>query len=179
MRRIGVMIGSDSDLFQCKEGFSILHDAEESGKVKVVAVITSSIHRNHNETLQYLRTFTREKDREFIDKVDVWIIGAGWANHLTGICDSYLRYVMNNNRVPVIGVAFESEDPEKTKAAILSITAVPGTQVIFNPSLYVGKAGFALACQYAIFGNLPELKLPKPKSVVLRSLNQAIYDANK
>lgn len=166
--KIGIMIGSDSDLKQCGPGLKLLKGAEEEGKAKVIIVVTNSIHRNTQETLQNIWRYTLE--------VDVWVIGAGMANHLTGTADAYLRYTAESIRVPVIGVAFEGKTKEDTQAAILSIKKVPGTQVIFSDA-YVGMPGFLSACIRAVEGNFPELKKVTPKPVVERSLDEAIKAA--
>lgn len=168
MRRIGIMLGSDSDLKQCGPGLKLLKGAERDGKAEVVIVITNSIHRNTKNVLVNLEIFT--------PKVDVWIIGAGMANHLTGTADAYLRYFLQDDRVPVIGVAFQGKTDEETQAAILSIQQVPGTQVIFNGA-YVGENGFLSACRKAIEDDLPPIKVPNPKPMGLRNLDQAIEAA--
>jgi phosphoribosylcarboxyaminoimidazole (NCAIR) mutase len=174
VRRIGIMIGSDSDLPQCLEGFNILKEAEAKGQAKVLVVITNSIHRNTEETLRNLRAMTEPQNEGSDAWIEVWIVGAGWANHLTGMIDSYLRYTLKNTKTSVIGVAFENPDPVKNQAAILSITEVPGNQVIFDPSRHLGQAGFTNACVDAVYAELPALKLPSPKSVAVRTLDMAI-----
>jgi len=177
MRKIGIMIGSDSDLLQCLDGLRFLKEMEAQGMAKVHAVITNSIHRNTKKVLMNLETDTREKEIEPLDRVDIWIIGAGCANHLTGTVDAYLRYQMQNSRVPVIGVAFENKDPEKTLAAILSILHVPGTQVVFDRNRHVGANGFFNACQDAVYKGFPRLKTPTPKEDKTRTLAEAITAA--
>jgi phosphoribosylcarboxyaminoimidazole (NCAIR) mutase len=180
MRRIGIMIGSDSDLPQCLAGLQFLQEVETQNLAKVLLVITNSIHRNTEKVLQNLRKFTRRYEIfGSTNVVDVWIIGAGWANHLTGTCDAYLRNEMKNDRVPVIGVAFESDDPDKTLAAILSIEAVPGFQGIFDRNRHVGSIGFFNACYDAVYANLPEIKLPLIKPTMSRKLGTAIQAARE
>ena len=179
MPRIGIMIGSDSDLSQCAQGFNILKSAEAHGHARVVAVITNSIHRNLYDVLQNLRALTCPKRGEQGEAwVNAWVIGAGWANHLTGICESYLRYNLQNDFVPVFGVAFQSDDPDKTLAAILSIEAVPGFQGVFDRHRHVGSLGFANACLDAVYGDFPEIKLSSPKPVWVRDLKNAIIAAD-
>jgi len=177
MRRIGIMIGSDSDLKQCLPGLLLLKEAVDKKMATVHAVYTNSIHRNTDKVLLHLRLNTRVEEIQPFDLVDVWIIGAGWANHLTGTADAYLRYHMKNDRVPVIGVAFESDDPDKTLAAILSIEAVPGTQVIFDRKRHVGKEGFMNACFDAVYAELPKMQIPAPKKTRIRILDDAIATA--
>ncbi len=174
MRRIGVMIGSDSDLPQCLEGFKILKEAEAKRKAQVVVVFTNSIHRHRKVTLRNLKTLTRQStdDKAW---VDVWVIGAGKANHLTGMCESELRYEMRNDSVHVIGVAFKGKTREATLAAILSIIQVPGNQVIFDRKRHVGSIGFTNACRDAVYADLPEIKLPSIPLTATRTLEGAIH----
>jgi len=167
MRKIAVIIGSKSDLAQCHQGLKILKKNSEG--VEIVGIYIRSQHRNTLDTQELLRELTALK-------VDVAIIGAGWANHLTGCCDAFLRYTLKNNHLVVIGVAFEGGNETRNKAAVLSMTEVPGTQVIFGESQYVyfGTVGFVKACLFAITGDLPTIKLPEPKSIADLSLEEAI-----
>ena len=123
--RIGIMIGSDSDLRQCRDGLQWLSELSPTHAV-VEVVITNSIHRNTMSVLDNLEDYL----------VDAWIIGAGMANHLTGTADAYLRYALKR-KTPVIGVAFEGKSLEDVEAACLSIEKVPGTQVIFDRKNFV------------------------------------------
>lgn len=174
MRKIGIMIGSDSDLSQCLAGLEYLKKAEEAGQCEIVEVITNSIHRNTDETLENLRIYTKHRD------VGVWIIGAGWANHLTGIADSYLRYRLKNDKVPVIGVAFDAGDEEKNLAAFLSIEQVPGHQAIFDRQSFFGEEGFLAACKLAVTdGVTKNITIKASKPVEFRSLDEAIDEARK
>lgn len=173
MRRIGIMIDSDSDLAQCSEGLEFLKKAEESGLAKVVAVITNSIHRNMKIVLQNLTIFT--------PMVDVWIIGAGAANHLTGTCDAYIRYQLKNDFVAVVGVAFEDKkNPLNTRAAWLSMAQVPGTQAILHLRGLVGEEAFFDACRFAARGLWPtKFALGQPKPTAVRTLDEALAEARK
>ena len=168
MRRIAVLIGSNSDLPQCKEGLEFLQSMNDKGEVEV-EVITASIHRNTDFVLDFLK--------ETNNRIDVLIAGAGMANHLTGVCDAYLRYNLKNTGTIVVGVAFGSNNSEDVWAAKLSITRVPGTQVVFND--YVGEEGFLRACVFAAFNPLPKITLKKPKPTQSRTLNEAIFEAEK
>jgi phosphoribosylcarboxyaminoimidazole (NCAIR) mutase len=169
MRRIAIIIGSDSDLPQCQEGLKFLVQMVVDGKAEVIEVITASIHRNTEFVLQKLC--------DLGGKIDVLIAGAGWANHLTGTADAYLRYYLRDQGIVVIGVAFEDEKSAiHTQAAINSILHVPGTQVVFDnlENLFVGSTGFLLACQFAVEGELPIIKLKDPKPPITRTLEEAL-----
>ena len=177
MRRVGIMIGSDSDLKQCLPGFKYLGGVVKEGKAEVVDVITNSIHRNTEDTLKNICDCTVVQSLNVYNSgLDVLIVGAGMANHLTGTTDAYLRYGLKNSKVIVIGVAFEGKTEEDTQAAILSIKKVPGTQVVFNDA-FVGENGFLSACRKAVEDELPSIKLSDPKPVVHRSLDEAIIAA--
>lgn len=175
MRRIAVILGSKSDLSQCCSGLELLEAACLRGEIEM-GVVISSIHRATDETLQYLRFLSREEEPP-----DVLITGAGWANHLTGMCDSYLRYQMRNDKIVVVGVAFEDLGNDlHTLAAKLSITEVPGNQVVFDDERknFVGSDGFTRACEFAINGLLPTITLPLPRPSELLSLKDAISEAH-
>lgn len=167
-RRIAVLIGSDSDLPQCKEGLEFLQSMKDKGEVGV-EVLTASIHRNTDFVLNFLK--------ETNNRIDVIIAGAGMANHLTGMCDTYLRYNLRNTRTVVVGVAFGSNNPEDVWAAKLSITRVPGTQVVFDG--HTGSEGFLRACAFAAVGVLPKITLKEPKPTKNRTLQEAIVEASK
>lgn len=164
--KVWVMVGSDSDLKQCKKGFAFLKEWADKDMVDVEHIIINSIHRNTKEVFKNL-------ELAVIAGVDVIIAGAGWANYLTGTIDAYLRYTMRNDHIVVVGVAFEDkENPQHTQAAILSITEVPGTQVVFND--YVGEEGFEAAARFVLTKGLPEIVLKEPKKVQQRNLNDTL-----
>lgn len=171
MRRIAIIIGSDSDLPQCLLGLQYLQAAGQEGRASVEAVYTMSVHRNTAILLDELQYLSQKK------RADVIIVGAGMANHLTGVCDAYLRYQLQDVLIPIIGVAFEGREPEQDiPAAVLSITRVPKTQVIFDD--YVGADGFLRACKFAVEGRLPKIKLEEAKPHQERTLAQAIAAAS-
>lgn len=168
-RRIGIIVGSESDLVQCIEGFDFLQSSVIAGEVEVPFVHVTSIHRNTEKQLADLRKFSGQPSGE---KVDVLIIGAGWANHLTCTSDAFLRNALCDDRIVVYGVAFEDpSNPEHTQAAVLSITEVPGRQVVFRD--YVGSMGFYWACRDAVSNELPQIKLSQPKQWLELTLPQA------
>jgi len=173
MRKVAVVIGSQTDLPQCKEGLTLLQNAVESGQIQLYldSVFISSIHRATDDTLNQLADISKSED------VDILITGAGWANHLTGVCDAYLRYGLDDVRTRVIGVAFEDKDDQThTQAAVASIVNVPGTQVIYQDDggIFIGADGFTRACQFAISDELPVIKLPEARPQVRMSLADAI-----
>ena len=173
MLRVLVIIGSDSDLLQCEQGLKLLNKAVVNGEVQVVGVFTGSIHRNTDEVLGWLREAT-----VVVPAINCIITAAGWANHLTGTCDAYLRHTLKNNSIAVYGVAIEdAKNADHTLAACLSISEVPGTQVIFKDvggKQFIGSKGFVAACALAISKKGTVIKLSETKLTQVRSLNNAL-----
>jgi phosphoribosylcarboxyaminoimidazole (NCAIR) mutase len=152
-RVVRVIVGSESDLSQMYPGLCFLHQESINGTIDWDGVQIGSIHWNTLNIIEYVRKLGRED-------VDVIIIGAGAANHLTGTCDAVLRRTDHNTTTHVIGVAFESSShPKWNETAIRSIVHVPGTCVIFND--FNGMLGFTKACHFAVFGDLPPIELPQ------------------
>ncbi len=167
-RKIAIILGSESDLKsgQCVKGLRFLLEQTEKELIEVVGIFIRSLHRNTEETLALLKELSALE-------MDAIIIGAGWANHLTGTSDAYLRYEIGNTRSVVVGVAFEDPKNEaRTRAAIESIVHVPETQVAFHE--YVGTEGFTRACQFAATEELPTIKKPEPRKTERFTLIQAI-----
>jgi phosphoribosylcarboxyaminoimidazole (NCAIR) mutase len=175
MRKIAFITGSKSDLSQCGRGLQLVQEYMDNnpGEIQIAGFYVRSQHRNTLDVQELLRELVAME-------VDVVIIGAGWANHLTGCSDAFLRYTLKNDRMVVIGVAFsdkaDKDNEQHTQAAILSITEVPGTQVIYKEGgqVFVGEAGFVAACSFAVCCELPKLKLPEPKPTMDLSLEEAL-----
>ena len=150
-RRIEVLLGSESDFPQTKEGLVLLK--RQDADVSVTAI---SCHRNPEE----LRSFASER----LVHADVVIAGAGWAAALPGIVKSYLC-VLDRPDIPVIGVAFDGGTDERNKAATLSIECLPSQPVELstNGSAYFGSDGFRAACSAAVMDEfLPRTVASKP-----------------
>lgn len=151
-RIVRVIAGSDSDYPQMGAGLPLLNAAHTDGLISWNGVEIASIHWNTLDVIEYVRELGRQG-------VDIIIIGAGAANHITGTADAFLRRTERNAVTHIIGVAFEStKHPEWGETAERSIIHVPGTAVIYDG--YRGRKGFTQACLHAIEGNLPEIILP-------------------
>lgn len=174
IRNIWVMIGSDSDLTQCLAGLNYLDTAVEGGLAVVDKVVTNSIHWNTDKVLEYAKA-------AIAAGVDVIVTGAGMANHLTGTLDAYLRRTLRAATPVVVGVAFESSKDPGSQAAMLSISRVPATQVIYVDfdGQFVGTDGFLRACVEAVRGGVAVLTIPAPRETVERSLKEAIQVATE
>jgi len=168
-RTIAVIYGSDSDLPQMLRGLKYLLKLDLAGEIKFLNVDSASQHR-HTKRVEAILEEYDEMPEEICP--DVIITGAGWANHLSGCSDAYLRYTLKNNKIVVFGVAFEDKAvPLHTKAAELSITEVPGTNVVFKG---VGEKGFLKACIDAVNCELPRIVLKEPPESKRRTLEEAI-----
>lgn len=176
MRRVAVIFGSRTDLNQCLAGLELIRQAAASGQIDLVDIRASSIHRATRNTLGHLEDLSKMEP-----PIDVLLTAAGWANHLTGVSDAFLRYELGNTRIVVVGVALEDGNPRHSMAARLSITEVPGTQVVFRDDAgeFVGADGFRRACEFAVQGALPEIKPPKPRPVEKLLLDEAIIFARE
>ena len=158
MRRIGIIVGSENDFLQCGKGFRYLIEQTHL-HVDVLFVNVTSIHRNTKKLLEDLEKMSKAPPNE---KIDALIIGAGWANHLSCTSDAFLRNHLRDRSIVVYAVAFEDmSNPAHTQAAVLSITQVPGTKVIFSD--YVGPEGFYRACYDAVNDELSLIELAPVK----------------
>lgn len=169
MRKIGVILGSENDLVQCGDGLRALRERTTGNHPDVIVpfVDAISLHRNTDYLFARLRRIPSERE------VDVLMLAAGWAAHLPGTADAYFRYQLKNSRLVVYAVAMEDpEDPVHTDAAVLSITEVPGTKVVFRN--YVGSDGFHRACLDAMNDELKPILLPAPRNHKEFSLDDAI-----
>lgn len=168
--KIGIIVGSDSDLKQCAQGLKWLIKMEGQRRIKVRDVLTMSVHRHTDKLLKEL------KQAVATSRWNIIISGAGWANHLTGTIDAYLRYTLRDDKVVVIGVAFKDDDKLHTLAAQLSISQVPNTQVVWKDRRgpFIGAEGFVRACKLAVNGKLPQIGLPVNKPVRHRTLHEAL-----
>lgn len=153
-RKVGVMLGSESDFAQCYQGLQSLINAANDDYI-TLRIFTDSIHRDHDGTIKNLTDFSAAE-------YDFIIVGAGKAAHLPGMVDSYLRYTLRDDRTVVVAVAFENRgDPQDTMAAIYSIDKVPGHQMVFNRDKYIGPDGFTNACRFVLEHEPPAITLPK------------------
>ena len=173
-RKIAVIIGSMSDLNQCATGLEYLVEMKKAGKILFYYVDVSSQHRH---TLNTQRILNEYADMDWQHRPDALIIGAGWANHLSGCSDAFLRYVRKNKTIRIFAVAVEDIDnPKHTEAAKLSISEVPGNKMISqdeNGKQFVGANGFLNACRMAVKEKLPKIALKAPPEYKRMFLQEA------
>lgn len=174
LRIVVPIIGSKSDLPQCNSGLLALENFIASGQAQVPEVILASQHRN-TLTLQGILAEFSHSPEEI--RPDVIITAAGWANHLSGCVDAFLRATLRDENIVTIGVALEDSGNDlHGEAAKLSVSQVPGTQCVFDDGRfqYFGEKGFALACMRAVTGDLPKPVYKTPKMPRRITLLQAI-----
>jgi phosphoribosylcarboxyaminoimidazole (NCAIR) mutase len=136
-RKIGIVVGSKSDIPQLTAGLQILNESAD------YRVDVFSCHRNFSQLADWTEGCLSEKD--------VIIACAGMAAHLPGWIKSKLC-AMDRPELPVIGVALEGKTQEDDFAAITAISRLPGQPVEMDDDgqPYFGPEGFARACQAAV-----------------------------
>lgn len=165
------MYGSDNDLEPSLEALEYLYGKEVAKEIKRVIQVTASIHRNTEEAISFWRAYSL--------LVNMWILAAGKANHLSGTGDSFLNYTLRREDIPVIAVAMENVDDPESMAAILSIEQVPGHSMIFNRS-HVGGKGMMIAAEMAVTRKeFPKRKLKTAPPTAVRSGQQAVEKARE
>lgn len=194
-RRIAIMIGSDSDLKQFENALNFLALMVKNHEpfVKVLRVYTNSIHRNTLITLWRLFWL-------WLTCVDVIIVAAGWANHLSGVCEAFVRYVLKSRNIMIVPMACDAKNDRKNRAAILSISEVPKHQMEVFPQkdettvflsaksakylaqevgVYFGEDGAVDAVKLACSIDIKPKKLPSRVPPKSRSLIEAITTAHE
>jgi phosphoribosylcarboxyaminoimidazole (NCAIR) mutase len=182
-RKIAFMFGSDNDLKQCVMGLEYLEAHQRSRQysdITILGVYTNSIHRNMFRVL--FNVFML-----WVRRVDVIIVCAGWAAHLPGMVEAFLRYVLRTTRVSVVPVAIDA-DPTKPEdeevkrrnlAAIYSISEVPKHQMVLylDREVWFGARGFLGACRFSCENLFKEIKLPPRVPWFKRTLIEALEKA--
>jgi phosphoribosylaminoimidazole-succinocarboxamide synthase len=134
LQPIEVILGSESDLPQAQAGLNYLSEEGVPFRLHII-----SCHRNPDELRRYA---------EFVIPNNATVIaGAGKAAALPGVLQSWLCHY-NKGYIPVLGVAFSSDNAEDEEAAVLSIERLPGNPVVLNErdQAYLGASGFTEAC---------------------------------
>ena len=126
--RIGVIMGSDSDLSVMEETFTVLEDFRVPYEVRIL-----SAHRSPEETADYARGAAQRG-------LQVLIAGAGWAAHLAGVLAA-------QTVLPVIGVPIESSPLKGIDSLFSTVQMPPGIPVA---TMAVGKGGARNAALFAV-----------------------------
>lgn len=125
--RVGILIGSDSDLEVMKEAEKRLEYFGIPYETRIL-----SAHRSPRKTHEYAASAS---DRG----IEVIIVGAGAAAHLAGV-------VAANTTLPVIGVPIDSSSLKGLDALLSTVQMPAGVPVA---TMAIGKAGAANAGIFA------------------------------
>ena len=152
--RVGIIMGSDSDLEVMKNAAIILDELDIAFEIKVV-----SAHRTPERMVEYAKT---SKTRG----IEVIIAGAGGAAHLPGM-------VASMTQVPVIGVPVKLKELDGLDS-LLSIVQMPGGVPVATVGVNNAKnAGLLAARMLGIYDELIYKKLEERAEQIKTSL---VYD---
>lgn len=157
MAKVGIIMGSKSDLPVMQEAADILTELNIDFEINVV-----SAHRTPQLMFDYASS-AREKG------INVIIAGAGGAAHLPGMTASLTT-------LPVIGVPIKSSNSIDGWDSVLSILQMPGGIPVATVALNGAKnAGILAASMIGAFNNEVASKLDDYK----KSLEKKVMDSAK
>ena len=136
MAKVGIIMGSDSDLPIMQEAIKILQSFEIETEVDIV-----SAHRTPEKLFDYAKN-------AHLGGINVIIAGAGGAAHLPGM-------VASMSPLPVIGVPVKSRNSIDGWDSVLSILQMPGGVPVATVALDGAKNAGILAAQ--IIGQADEI----------------------
>lgn len=128
MAKVGIIMGSNSDMPVMQEAISILHDFNIETEIDIV-----SAHRTPDKMVDYAKN-------AHLRGIKVIIAGAGGAAHLPGM-------VASLSPLPVIGVPVKSRNSIDGWDSILSILQMPGGVPVATVALDGAKNAGILAAQ--------------------------------
>lgn len=132
--KVGVIMGSKSDLPVMQEAIDLLNQFEIDSEVTVV-----SAHRTPERMVEYATTAKKRG-------LSVIIAGAGGAAHLPGM-------VASLTTLPVIGVPVKSSNSIDGWDSVLSILQMPGGVPVATVALNGAKNAGILAAQILAISN--------------------------
>ena len=157
MKKVGIIMGSKSDLPIMQDAINILKEFDIESEVNIV-----SAHRTPNKMFTYA---SKAKD----NGINVIIAGAGGAAHLPGM-------VASITTLPVIGVPVKSRNSIDGWDSVLSILQMPNGVPVATVALNGAKNAGILAAQIiALNDNNVANKLIDYKS----KLQQKVFDSEK
>jgi phosphoribosylaminoimidazole carboxylase PurE protein len=128
MARVGVVMGSDSDLDVMRGALAVLAEFEIPFEVRVL-----SAHRTPKQASDYAQQAASRG-------LKVLIAGAGWAAHLAGSLAA-------STTLPVIGVPIDSSPLQGMDALLSTVQMPPGVPVA---TMAVGSGGARNAALFAV-----------------------------
>ncbi|NTU47371.1 MAG: 5-(carboxyamino)imidazole ribonucleotide mutase [Syntrophobacteraceae bacterium] len=126
--KVGILMGSDSDLPVMEEVFRVLDDFGIPYEARIL-----SAHRSPEESADYAR---QAADRG----LKVIIAGAGWAAHLAGV-------IAAATVLPVIGVPIDSSPLQGMDSLLSTVQMPPGIPVA---TMAIGRGGATNAAVFAV-----------------------------
>ena len=140
MSKVGIIMGSDSDLPIMQEAIDVLQGFDIETEVDIV-----SAHRTPDKLFDYAKN-------AYLNGINVIIAGAGGAAHLPGM-------VASMSPLPVIGVPVKSRNSIDGWDSVLSILQMPGGVPVATVALDGAKNAGILAAQ--IIGSSDKCVLDK------------------
>jgi 5-(carboxyamino)imidazole ribonucleotide mutase len=140
MPKVGIIMGSDSDLPIMQDAIDVLHGFDIEIEVDIV-----SAHRTPDKLFDYAKN-------AHLNGFNVIIAGAGGAAHLPGM-------VASMTPLPVIGVPVKSRNSIDGWDSVLSILQMPGGVPVATVALDGAKNAGILAAQ--IIGSSDKYVLDK------------------
>ena len=134
MKKVGIIMGSKSDLPVMQDAIDILKEFDIESEVKIV-----SAHRTPNKMFNYA-----SKAKQ--NGINVIIAGAGGAAHLPGM-------VASITTLPVIGVPVKSRNSIDGWDSVLSILQMPNGVPVATVALDGAKNAGILAAQIIALNN--------------------------
>jgi 5-(carboxyamino)imidazole ribonucleotide mutase len=134
VKKVGIIMGSDSDLVIMKEASIILKELGVEHEITVV-----SAHRTPQRMFKYA-------SEAHLRGIEVIIAGAGGAAHLPGMIASIFP-------LPVIGVPIKSSNSIDGWDSVLSILQMPGGVPVATVALNGAKNAGILAAQIVSVGD--------------------------
>ena len=128
MSKVGIIMGSNSDMPVMQDAIAILHDLGIDTEVDIV-----SAHRTPDKLVDYAKN-------AHLRGFSVIIAGAGGAAHLPGM-------VASMSPLPVIGVPVKSRNSIDGWDSVLSILQMPGGVPVATVALDGAKNAGILAAQ--------------------------------
>ena len=157
MKKVGIIMGSKSDLPIMQDAIDILNEFDIESEVNIV-----SAHRTPNKMFNYA---SKAKEKG----INVIIAGAGGAAHLPGM-------VASITTLPVIGVPVKSRNSIDGWDSVLSILQMPNGVPVASVALDGAKNAGILAAQIiGLNDNNVAKKLIDYKS----KLQQKVFDSEK
>ena len=157
MKKVGIIMGSKSDLPVMQDAIDILNEFGIESEVNIV-----SAHRTPEKMFKYASDAS--------DKgIKVIIAGAGGAAHLPGMVDSITT-------LPVIGVPVKSRNSIDGWDSVLSILQMPNGVPVATVALNGAKNAGILAAQ--IIG-ISDSEITKKLVDYKSQLEKKVYDSEK